>query len=110
MCILCGEFVGQVHWSEVEKGLTGNQVTVGARQGVIKKARLRRVNICNDIFKLYGLELKEWHNTKYILSNNRGKTFLLNNLAEVWAQVEKLLGYAIDPLDKNLLDKMAKRS
>lgn len=105
MCVLCGEFVMNVHWTDLKTNST-NDVFVGEMQGIRLKTRIHRTRLCNEILKNYRLTLQDWNGSKYILSDPKGNQEIIHDLGTLWYTVEKLLGYPINPLDPNLLDRL----
>lgn len=105
MCILCGEFVDQIHWTDMERRQLDTVVS-GQFQRERKRSRLLRTNFCNDLLHLYGLSLSEWNNTRFILSNKKGKTEVVQNLSQIWEKAEEMIGYPIDPLDETILNQL----
>lgn len=67
------------------------------------KIRLKKVKILNEILEFYGLKLKEWQNSKYILSNKKGRDIIVNDLGDLWIKASKLEKKSFDVLDENLL-------
>jgi hypothetical protein len=55
---------------------------------------------------LYGLRLNDWNGSKYILSDKKGRSLIVQDLGSLWPAVEKLLGRPIDPLDPSLHDAL----
>lgn len=107
MCVLCGEFIEQIHWTDMERQHL-ETVVAGAHQRERKRSRLLRTKICNDIFESYGLKLREWNNSKFILSNKTGKMSVVHDLGQIWKEAEKFAGRPIDPLDPSLLENLNK--
>ncbi|EBF5845441.1 hypothetical protein FI493_07390, partial [Campylobacter coli] len=53
--------------------------------------------------EFYGLKLKEWQNSKYILSNKKGRDIIVNDLGDLWIKASELEKKSFDVLDENLL-------
>jgi hypothetical protein len=109
MCVLCGELVLNVHWTD-----QGNHdLEYGNRGGAgnvlrdVRRDRLRRAGYANDILAFYGLKLADWNGIKYILSSKKGAQIIINSLGELWPEAQKLCGDRIDPLDPGLLAYLA---
>ncbi|MCM3162244.1 hypothetical protein [Metabacillus litoralis] len=102
MCVLCSEFIHQVHWTDYTSN-TKDEMTVGEAQRTHKRSRLRRVELCNKILKHFRLKLEDWQGSKFILSDAKGNSIIVHDLAALWNNVEKMLGYPINPLDDELL-------
>ena len=102
MCVLCGELVSALHWSDL--GGNGLIITVGDTQGQRLKSRLKKVKYANEILSFYALKLSEWQNSKYILSNKTGKSVIVNDLGDLWSKAESMLGRNLDILEPKLLE------
>ncbi len=109
MCILCGEFIMQVHWTDYTDS-TDTEITVGNQQRIRQRSRLHRTNLCNQLLSHYRLTLEEWNGSKFILRDAKGNAEIVHDLGTIWHHVETMIGYPIDPLDGSLLDKIAERS
>lgn len=105
MCILCGEFIEQIHWTDMERKQLDTVVS-GQFQRERKRSRLLRTNICNDLLRSHGITLKEWNNSKFIMMNNKGKIAVIHDLGQIWKQAEDMIGQPIDPLDDALLQTL----
>lgn len=95
MCILCGEMISTLHWSELNFKEEKHELSVGEEQKERLRIRLKKVKILNEILEFYGLKLKEWQNSKYILSNKKGVILSLM----IWA----ICGLRLASLKKNHL-------
>lgn len=105
MCIFCGDFIANVHWTDFKNDAT-SEVIVGDLQRVRQQARIERVHFINKILVFYQLKLTDWNGSKFILSDLKGTTSIVHDLGSLWAEVEKRIGYAIDPLSTNLMEKI----
>ncbi|MFD2760905.1 hypothetical protein [Lentibacillus juripiscarius] len=105
MCILCGEFIEQIHWTDMERRQLDTVVS-GQFQRERKRSRLLRTKICNDLLSSHGITLKEWNNSKFIMMNNKGKMAVIHDLGQIWKQAKEMAGQPIDPLDDTLLQKL----
>lgn len=108
MCILCGEFIEQVHWTDTERQKV-DTVVAGQYQRERKRARNLRAKICSDILAGYSIKLKEWNNSKFIISNSTGKTRIIHDLGQVWQEAESFIGAPVDPLDPELLEALQQK-
>lgn len=104
MCILCGEMISTLHWSELSFKEKHAQMLVGDEQKQRLQARLKKVTILNKILEFYGLKLKEWQNSKFILSNKKGRDIIVNDLGDLWIKVSELEKKSFDVLDDKLLE------
>lgn len=59
MCILCGEMISTLHWSELNFKEEKHELSVGEEQKERLRIRLKKVKILNEILEFYGLKLKE---------------------------------------------------
>jgi hypothetical protein len=111
MCVLCSsEFVMQVHWTDQKISATmdpDTSVVVGNDQlRSRQRGRHHLTRLANQILKLYGLKVEDWHGSKYLLTNRTGRSEIIHDLGSLWPTAEKLLGRKIDPLDPVLLEKL----
>ncbi|RDU69763.1 hypothetical protein CQA66_08855 [Helicobacter aurati] len=102
MCVLCGEMMSSFHWSDTKRDETTSIVS-GEEQKQRMRSRLKRVKILNHILEFYGLKLKEWQGSKYILSNKKGRDVIVNDLGDLWQKVEELEKIMPDALNPSLL-------
>lgn len=93
MCVLCGQMISSFHWSDMKEKDSQDY----------KKTKLKKARIISKILQFYGLYFKTWQNSKFIISDKKGKTIIVNDLGELWARVEEILGRSADPLDPSLL-------
>ncbi len=101
MCGLCGVLGGRGHWTETST----NPDAFASRTAAHTTGRERqaRTVLVNRVLKHYGLGLKDWSGSSYVLRSSTGKTALVDNLTQMWAQAESLTGRDCDPLDDALL-------
>jgi len=101
MCGLCGILGGRGHWTDTST----NPETFAARQIVptYRRERQGRTALVNRVLKHYGLSLKDWSGSSYILKGATGKSAIVDNLSQMWAEAETLTGRAVDPLDDDLI-------
>lgn len=107
MCILCGELIMQDHWTDQDISGNDNSTAVtGEKQRDRKRNRMYREKLTNVVLKNYGLQLKEWNNSKYILKSKTGKNEIVHDLGALWISAEKMLHHPVDPLDSSLLENI----
>ena len=70
----------------------------------IRRERLERTALVGRVLKYYGLGLKEWAGSSYMLRGSTGKTALVDNMSQMWAEAEKMATRDFDPLDEGLID------
>ncbi|MEM4373861.1 MAG: hypothetical protein QXI97_02540 [Nitrososphaerota archaeon] len=105
MCGICGELVSHVHWAERVPWLAGDIVESGGELArVTRRLRMRRAEIVNKLLSYYGLMFADWQGGKYLLSDRKGQSVIVNDLAGLWTWVERILGRPLDPLDETLLN------
>ncbi|MCA1203696.1 hypothetical protein [Priestia flexa] len=105
MCILCGEFVMQVHWTDYNES-DSSEITVGDQQRTRQRMRLHRTQLCNKLLSHYRLKLEEWNGSKFILRDAKGNSEIVHDLGTIWHHAEAMLGYPIDPLNLSFIEKM----
>lgn len=105
MCVLCGELIEQVHWTDMERRQLDTVVS-GQFQRERKRSRLLRTKICNELLNAYGITLKEWNNSKFIMTNGKGKFAVLHDLGQIWNKADEMIGHPIDPLDETVLQRL----
>lgn len=103
MCVLCGEFVAQPHWTDrhVEDRARGSGP--GWDPGEYHRARRRdrhhRVSLANDVLQHYGLKVEDWSGSKYLLRDRKGRSEIVQDLGSLWPAAARLAGRVPDPLD-----------
>jgi hypothetical protein len=101
MCGLCGILGGRGHWTETAT----NPEVFAARETTptSRRERQARTALVNRVLKHYGLSLKDWSGASYVLKGATGKTAIVENLSQMWAEAETLTGQDLDPLDDDLV-------
>ena len=104
MCSLCGILAGRGHWTES----SANPEVFAGRDDVhtVARERQQRTRILNAVLAHYGLSVSDWAASRYVLRSRTGRSALVENLNELWAEAEKLLGRPCDPLDPSLLSDL----
>ncbi|WP_027415560.1 hypothetical protein [Aneurinibacillus terranovensis] len=105
MCVLCGESVLNVHWTEKKRLNPDTDRIVGQFQRSRMRERNHRIKLTNQVLKHFGLHLEDWNGSKFLLRNNKGKTEIVHDLGSLWPAAEKLAGRALDPLDPVFLER-----
>lgn len=103
MCVLCGELTNTLHWSDENFKAHKSEVVVGENQRERMRHRLNRAKLANEILAFYGLNLKEWQGSKFILADKKGQSVIVNDLGDLWHKAETLYKSPLDPLDPRLL-------
>jgi hypothetical protein len=104
VCILCGEFVTQLHWTDRENkadasGPTGNP---GKRYRSWRRERSRRAVVANEVLRHYGLKVQDWNGSSYLVRDGKGRSALVRDLGSLWPAAQKLANRPLDPLDTGL--------
>ena len=106
MCSLCGILAGRGHWTE---SAANPEVFAGRHQAhTVGRERQQRTRVLNVVLAHYGLSVSDWAGSRYVLRSRTGRSALVENLNELWAEAEKLLGRPCDPLDPSLLSDLAR--
>ncbi|WP_181234905.1 hypothetical protein [Helicobacter pylori] len=113
MCVLCGELISSFHWSDGSDGsgsyenenLKGQNVLISANENARerKRARLKRVRLLNQILAFYGLKINDWQGAKFMLSDKKGQSVMVNDLGDLWDKAQNLAKKEMDALDSHLL-------
>lgn len=110
MCVLCGEMIMTVHWTDqpLHDADYRNQkrIVAGSRQRERMRLRLRRVSIANKILKYYGLNMKEWNGSRYMLFDKKGTSKVVYDLGGMWKEAESMAHTVLDPLDPKFLESL----
>ena len=103
MCILCGEFVTHIHWTEKRaEDKARASIDAGAKdenRRNRRRERARRAAVTNEVLRQYGLKVSDWSGTKYVLRDGKGRSELVQDLGSLWPTAQKLTGRPLDPLD-----------
>ncbi|MGH2509327.1 MAG: hypothetical protein ACRDHZ_18265 [Ktedonobacteraceae bacterium] len=105
MCVLCGEALTHIHWTEQRSD--EQQISGDDRQRSRMRDRLHLVRLANRFLSHDGLHLDDWHGSKYLLSDRKGSSAIVQDLGSLWAAAEKLLHRPLDPLDPAFLTALA---
>ncbi len=100
MCSLCGVLAGRGHWTESS---SHPEAFADGAPATRRAERQRRARLASTILKFYGLTLRDWEGTSYILQGGTGRTLLIENLTDLWAAADRMSGRTCDPLDASLL-------
>ena len=106
MCILCGEFVTRIHWTErLAEDRARASIEAGAKdenRRNRRRERARRAAVTNEVLRPYGLKVSDWSGTRYVLRDGKGRSELVQDLGSLWPAAQKLAGRPLDPLDPAL--------
>ena len=114
MCVLCGEFVSRLHWTDrhVEDKVraAGSRGTASDYQRTRRRDRYHRAKLTNEVLRFYGLKVGDWAGSKYVLRDGKGRSELVQDLGALWPAAQKLAGRPLDPLDPALQAAMREAS
>ena len=107
MCSLCGILGGKAHWTDS----SGAPEVFGDRDAgrTMRRDRLDRAGLVNRVLGHYRLSLRDWAGSQYVLRSATGKTAMVDNLSQMWAEAEKMSGSELDPLDPELIADLTDR-
>lgn len=104
MCVLCGESLTHLHWTDESRHASGVGGSQSAdEQGALRRERMRRASAANTLLGFYGLKLARTSGREYQLSDRKGRYSLVGDLGALWPEAERLCGRTVDPLDPELL-------
>jgi len=104
MCSACGVLSGEADWLE----RAGNPDGIGAEEGATRRAeRQKLINMVNIFLAPSKTKLADFHQ-KLVVQGPTGQTKLVDNLAHVWVEADKVGMLRIDPLDKHYLSMIEK--
>ena len=108
MCGFCGLMLGADHWSEMRKAPPeqGDHSSQGSRQ----RERLHCIALLNRITRHYGIAVRDWEGTSWIVSHATGETAVIDRLADLWPTVESLARRRCDPLSPALIASLESRA
>ena len=108
-------FAGERHWTERSAspaifGGSGQGAGTDAKRPRITPAqeRQQRVRLVNRVLDPLGLVLAEWAASSYVLRTKTGRSEMVPDLGALWPAAERLLGRPCDPLDPDLLARLAR--
>lgn len=114
MCVLCGEMIMSVHWTDQPlhdvEYRNKKVVVAGESQRDRRRLRLKRVNIANKILGFYGLKMNDWNGSRYTLFDKKGMSKVVNDLGGMWKAASDLCHKNMDPLDPAFLSYLQKRN
>ena len=106
MCGLCGILGGKAHWTDTSA--TPEVFADRTATHTARRERFDRAGVVNKVLAHYRLTLKDWQGSQYVLRSPTGKSLIVDNLSQMWAEAEKMTGREFDPLDEALLDGLAR--
>jgi len=110
MCILCGEMIMTVHWTDQplhNKAYRAKRMIVaGENQRERMRLRHRRVAIANKILNYYGLKIQDWNGSRYMIFDKKGTSNVVYDLGAMWRVAADMCHMTMDPLDPDFLAAM----
>jgi hypothetical protein len=108
VCVLCGEFVVQPHWTDrhIEDAARKPGADAGDFHRDRQRDRHHRANLANEVLRHYGLKLEDWSGSKYLLRDGTGRSELVEDLGSLWPVAAKLAGCTPSPLNAALQEAM----
>ena len=101
MCGFCAVFAGIPHWSETASDAGDRDHEADSHEW--RLGRMRRLRLINAVLAHFGCRVEDWMGGPFMLSSQRGRTELVDQLPQVWRMAETIAQRAIDPLDAELL-------
>lgn len=98
MCGLCGIFGERTHWS-----------TQGVAGGTSRRQRFFRLQALNRVLSLVHYSIRDFSGTDYVLASPTGVQTVLKEMGQMWQDLEKMRGKALDPLDEELIKACLER-
>lgn len=106
MCVLCGQLVTDLHWTETRFDATA--VGSAASETPRRRQRFRRARLVDRVLHHYALSVRDdWSSTSYLVANRKGAMELVQHLGQLWPAAERLAGRRLDPLDDGLLQDLS---
>lgn len=84
-------------------------IVAGSRQRDRMRQRLHRVQIADKILSFYGLNIKEWNGSRYILFDKKGSSKVIYDLGSMWKSASEMAHKEVDPLDPEFLKFIQER-
>jgi hypothetical protein len=100
MCSLCAALGGSRFWADA----AGHEAF--SRDGgklSIRAEREERVHLLGRIAAFYGVSIRDWGGSSYMLETESGQRANVYTLSGIWSQLEELSDQLCDPLDPALL-------
>jgi len=108
VCVLCGQLVTDLHWTETR--FDADAVGSAAGETPRRRQRFARARLLDRVLRHYGLGVHDdWSATSYVVASRKGASELVQHLGQVWPVAERLAGRRLDPLEEGLLRELADR-
>jgi hypothetical protein len=106
VCSLCAALGGSRFWADA----AGHESF--SRDGgklSIRAERQERVRILSRIAAFYGVSIRDWGGSSYMLESESGRRANVYTLNGIWSQLEELSDKPCDPLEPALLSTLDER-
>lgn len=92
MCGLCGALGGDFHWSSSLAKADADPIE-------FRRQRRYRIDLVSELLKPYRITVRDFQNRSLIVSSPTGATEIIDDLAQLWLVVDRLMPSAQpDPL------------
>ena len=102
MCVLCGELITRLHWSDQR----GEQQIAGEDAGAWRRERVLRLRALRAVVGHYGLTIADFNARSLVVGDAKGATTIVADLGDLWPVAERLAHRPLDPLDPDLLEAL----
>jgi hypothetical protein len=103
MCSLCAALGGSRYWTDA----AGHEAFSHGGKVTIRAEREERVRLLNRIVGFYGLAVRDWGGSSYVLESASGQRSNVYTLSGIWSQLDEAIGKPCDPLDPALLEYLS---
>lgn len=108
MCGFCGLVGGAEHWSEMRQVPLPDDDPL--MQGSRVRERLHRIALLDRVTRHYGVRVRDWAGSSLVLEHATGEAIVIEQLAQLWPEVERLAKLRCDPLSPTLLAFLSSKS
>ena len=108
MCGFCAVFAGTPHWTDTASDAGDRDSESGGPDW--RLARQKRLRIVNAVLTHFGCRVEDWMGGQFLVSSQRGRTEMVEQLPQVWQVVENIAQRPLDPLDPTLLAALRART
>ena len=91
MCVLCNVLTS-THWADGDD---------------TRRARVLRTALVSKVLSHYGLSVRDSAGALYLVSDRKGRTVVVEDIAKLWTASETLAHRPLDPLDPALCEHLA---
>jgi hypothetical protein len=102
MCVLCGESILQIHWTDRKRSSESSETANPSRSR--QRERHLRIRLVNQVLAYYRLKVDDWNGVKFVVRDKKGRSEIVQDLGGLWEKAEKLVGRPLNPLDPGLID------